>query len=119
MKFEDLVRVVTEGEKGIECMVVSAFDGLIIGEWKKEDLTFDLAALAAEIAFLFKELERISEENGFSPANEFSFGGDDYLIHTLGVGKEYFLFVVTRETVLTGKSKFYIRASVPKLHDIL
>ncbi len=119
MKFEDLVKNVTEGERGVQCMVVSAFDGLLIGEWKREDLSFDISALAAEIALLLKEMERISEENGFNRVTEFSFGGTDYFIHVLAVSEEYYLFVVTKETVLTGKSKFYLRSSAPKLQDIL
>jgi predicted regulator of Ras-like GTPase activity (Roadblock/LC7/MglB family) len=119
MIFGEVVSRIVGGEKRIKSIAVSAFDGLIIEEWRKEGIDLDLSAIAAEIAFLLKELSRISDENALSRIDELCFGGSDFYVHVLAVEKDYFLFVVTSEVALTGKTRFYLKSVVPALRDTL
>ncbi len=119
MTFADIVKKIVGGEKLIDCVAVSAFDGLIIEEWKSDTFTLDLSAIAAEIALLLKELSRISEENALSKVDILCFGGSGYYVHVLAVEQDYYLFVVTSEVLLTGKTRFYLQSAVPALRDTL
>lgn len=119
MIFSDIVERIVTGEKMINCVAISAIDGLIIEEWKREDVEFDLSAIAAEIALLLKELTRISAENGIPAVNEFSFGGSSYSVQVLLVEQDYFLFVVTSEILMKGKTRFYLKAAIPALRATL
>lgn len=119
MIFGDVVSRIVEGEKMVKSVAVSAFDGLIIEEWKNENIDLDLSAIAAEIAFLLKELSRISEENALSNIDQLCFGGSDYYVHVLVVADDYFLFVATSEVALTGKTRFYLKSVVPALRETL
>ncbi len=119
MTFHDVVSRIAEGEKRVQSIAVSAFDGLIIEEWKNGRMNLDLSAIAAEIAFLLKEVSRISVENSLSSIEELCFGGSDYYVHVLVIEKEYFLFVVTSEVSLTGKTRFYLKSVAPALRETL
>lgn len=117
MTFDEILGKVLNGERGVSCVALSALDGLIIDEWQREGFVPDVSALVAEVAFLLKELTRISAENGLSKVSEFSFGGSDYFVHVLPVEGEYFVLLVTSEITLTGKTRFYLNSIVPELRN--
>lgn len=119
MSFIEIVKKVREGDRGVSMMVVIAYDGLIIEEWKDAGIDMDLSALAAEMAQLLKECKRISVDLGLSMAEELTFKGKDYMLHSLSVGDEYFILVMTSETYLSGKSRFYIKSVIPSLKAFL
>ncbi len=119
MNFQELVESVVSGETGIVCVGVSAYDGLMIEKWVEEGFNVDVSELAAELSFVLKEIKRISADLGFESIGEISFGGNHGFVHVNMVGEEYFLFVVTKEGKLTGKTRFYLKYASRLLREIL
>ncbi|RMG59681.1 MAG: hypothetical protein D6713_04845 [Deltaproteobacteria bacterium] len=119
MSFEELVEKIRESERGISCIGVSAFDGLIIAKWSQQEEGPDPSSLAAELSFILKEVKRVCEDLGLPPSEEISFGGREGFVHVTVVGEEYFLFAVTSEGRLTGKTRFYMKHAGELLREIL
>jgi predicted regulator of Ras-like GTPase activity (Roadblock/LC7/MglB family) len=119
MTFLEIFEEMHGKDQGVTSGALAGADGLTVEEWRAPGDDRDLSALSAEIVQLFRESDRIAEENGLGAAEEAHLGGDRAHVFIRRVDPEYFLLIVATPGTVPGKCRFLLRQAARRTREIL
>ncbi|GAB4365538.1 MAG: hypothetical protein Kow00128_08170 [Deltaproteobacteria bacterium] len=119
MSFREIIEEIHGREPRVQGGAVTGSDGLAVEEWAAAPGRFDLSALCAEMALLFRESDRISRENGLAECTEVMMAGEQGQVYFRRVSSDYFLLLVASPDAIPGKCRFLLRQGAFRARESL
>lgn len=113
--FQDSLRTVVERTDGAVAGLLMGFDGIAVESFAKDAQKLDIQTIGMEFSFILAQVKKAADIIEAGGVEEISIRTEKLTLLIRVVSKDYFVALALLPTGNTGKGRYFMRITAPKI----